>query len=443
MNLSRRQLFAASLATVCLSSQEQPLLADVSFALPRQAKSSTNAYFQEASRLNALLMKTFWNGDVRMFRAPVRSAETVDSDPKRNNGYVFWPSLLGLQALVSGEMRSPGTYRAEILTVYAGLEQYYDREAHAYNAWLNYPGNRDRYYDDNGWAVCVLAEAYQATGIAAFRDRAWEIQSKYLFGGWDASKKPGGIPWGTDETKEGTADHNTCSTAASALGAILLAKSGVQRERNLKWGGQALDWLYEHLRDSDNLFFDGFRSPNWTLSKTKWTYNTGAPIRAYVEHYRLTKRPESLVRAKTLAKAANDRNLAFYDSIPKNPEHRFFADSSFFVPYLIDGLSALYDVTKDKNLLSEMRRNADFAINSLRDPEDGLYFRSWRLWKIDATRYEAWKRMTGQEFRLEPDDSERSKETKYEKLPVGERPLVKTLLANAGIARMLWTLSKY
>ena len=114
--------------------------------------------------------------------------------------------------------------------------------------------------------------------------------------------------------QSGTADHNAYSTASRALGALLLAKTGVHREQNLRWATISLDWLYTHLKDSDDLYFDGFRSPNWDVSKTKWTYNTRAPIRAFVEHYLLTKNQTSLERAKTQAKAATDRNKSFYDS---------------------------------------------------------------------------------------------------------------------------------
>src|ERR687883_1862599 len=60
-------------------------------------------YKAEAERLTALVYRTFWNEQARMFRAPVRSAETVDSDPLHNNGYTFWPSILALHALVEGE----------------------------------------------------------------------------------------------------------------------------------------------------------------------------------------------------------------------------------------------------------------------------------------------------------------------------------------------------
>lgn len=395
----------------------------------------------EAKRLNARILSVFWDDKVGMFRAPVRSAETVDSDPAHNNGYVFWPSLMGLQALVAGEKQFPGAYKTQIEAIYNGLEKYYDSPKHAYNAWLNYPGNQDKYYDDNGWTVCILVEAYEATGNLRYRNRADEIQTNYLYGGWDGSGKPGGVRWGTDPTKAGTADKNTCSTASSALGALLLARVGVKKTQNIAWAKKALNWLYLHLKDSDDLFFDGLHAPEWSIQKTKWTYNTGAPIQAYAELYKLTKDPQSLERAKLLARAATDRSKALFDSVTKNPEKRHYSDSSFFVPYLIDGLMTLYRITKDEALIAEARRSATYAFQYLKDPKDGLYFRNWRLWRIDETRYQLWRELTGQEFRLEADESERSKERKFDSLPVSQRPMTKTLLANAGMARIFWQLA--
>jgi hypothetical protein len=94
------------------------------------------------------------------------------------------------------------------------------------------------------------------------------------------------------------------------------------------------------------------------------------------------------------------------------------------------------------SLLGEAERNADYAYEYLRDPEDGLYFRNWRLWRIGDEQLATWETLTGQTHALEPDHSERSKEPRYSNVPLADRPLVKTLLANAGLARMFWVLAK-
>ena len=65
-----------------------------------------------------------------------------------------------------------------------------------------------------------------------------------------------------------------------------------------------------------------------------------------------------------------------------------------------------------------------------------MYFRNMRLWRIDEERYKMWKRLSGQSNAFAPRDfdaDERSKD--------GTNRLVKTLLANAAVARMFWQIA--
>jgi uncharacterized protein YyaL (SSP411 family) len=325
--------------------------------------------------------------------------------------------------------------------VVAGLDGYYDLKASAYNAWLTYPGNNDKYYDDNSWAIVALVDCFEVTGVAAYRDRAAEIMERFILGGWDASGKPGGMRWGTDPTKANTSDKSACSTSGAALAAFRLAKVGVRRDYYLKWGRGALDWVVTRMRDKDDLVRDALREPGWRMIDTKWTYNTGAPIHAFVEHYQLSKDRSSLEEARRMGAASIDRSKRLYDGLVRDPANRYWYDSSFFVPYLVDGLLKLYRATGDRAPLEEVKRNADYAYACIRDPADGLYFRSWRLWKIGDAQLEKWREITGQTHRLEADDSERSGDRQFAKLSVERRPLVKTLLANAAMARLYWLLA--
>jgi hypothetical protein len=397
-----------------------------------------DGYAAEAQRVTGAMQRAFWDAKVRQYRAPVRSAETVDSDPAHNNGYVVWPALYALHALAAGEASAAGRYGGAIADVTAGLEAYYDVKASAYNAWLNYPGNNDKYYDDNAWAVVALADAAEATGVAAYRERAAQIMERFILGGWDASGKPGGMRWGTDPTKANTADKTACSTSGAALAAFRLARAGIRRDFYVRWGRSALEWVMTTMRDKDGLIRDGLRPPDWSVVATKWTYNTGVPIHAFVEHHRLTGERASLDAAKSLAAAAMDHTKRLYDGLIQDPASRFWYDSCFFVPYLVDGLLKLYKVTGDRAIIDEVRRNADYAYRYLRDPADGLYFRNWRLWRIGDEQLRRWQELTGQTHRLDPDDSERAGDPESAKRPVADRPLVKTLLANAGMARLFW-----
>ena len=398
-------------------------------------------YAAEAQRLTDLLQATFWDGEVGQFRAPVRSAETVDSAPPRDNCYVLWPSIEMLHALVAGESRMPGRYRDAIAQVVAGLEQYYDPDAHAYCAWLMFPGNNDKYYDDNALVAIALAEASRVTGEPRYRKRAREVLSRFSRQGWDDSGSPGGMSWGTDPGNAQGPDRGACSTGLTALAALLLAQDGIDRKRNIAWAREMLEWTRDNLQDEDGLIMDALVPPDWHVRDVKWTYNTGHVMRGWIELFRLTGDDAHLAEATRLGEAALDRDLRMYDGLVQDPKRKFFFDSGFFVAYLIDGLVELHRQTGDERLLTEAQRNADHAYEYLRDPADGLYFRNWRLWRIGEGQYETWCNLTGQRHRLEPDPAERSMERTYDDVPVAQRPLVKTLLPNAGVARLFWALS--
>ncbi len=59
--------------------------------------------------------------------------------------------------------------------VFDGLEAYDDPAASAYNAWRQFPGNNDKYFDDNGWMTVALTEAFEATRDTTYQDRAAAI----------------------------------------------------------------------------------------------------------------------------------------------------------------------------------------------------------------------------------------------------------------------------
>ncbi len=410
------------------------------------------AFTTEGARLTAACFHHFWDKTSQMFRAPVLSADTVPSDARHDRGYTLWPSLIALHTLVEGEKHSPGLYTERIAAVYDGLDQYYSSDLHAYTAWIHFPGNLDAYYDDNSWAVIVLVDAYLSCRTtdparsAKYLARAKTVMADFIVKGRDMTGQPGGMRWGADATKANTSDRGTSSTAGSVLAAFMLARAGVEIEFYTEWGHSLLTWLSSHLLDSDGLVMDALVGPNWTARKIKWTYNTGVPMRAYVEHYRLTRSKESLMMAERLARAALSRNGALFDSAVHDPAKRFYWDESYFVHYLADGLLQVAQTTQDAPLaasaINTVVSSANYAHTYLHDPGDGFYWRNWRLWTIGAAQHDIWQKWTGQTISPEYDAAERSQEARFQTLPVESRPLVKTLLANAGAARLFWLASR-
>lgn len=403
-------------------------------------------YIALATQLTNATWSMFWNPQAQQMQAPVFSAEAVASDALHNNGYVFWPTVLMLQALVDAERMVAGQYVTQIDTLFAGMEQYFDPNRSVYDAWLAFPGNVDSYSDDNALAAVALAEASQVTGNPVYAARAWEILTNFEYPAWTTAQHvtggPGGIAWGTNGNGSPYTDRTASTQALVAVAALTMAGMGYDSALFTSWGRDVLTWITTHLQDpSDGLIRDSLTDPNntgtYTVSPTKWTYNTGNTLSAFVLLYRLTGDTQALASAEALANAAINRAGALYDSVVVDANVRFWYDDSYFVHHLGKGLLELWSVTQNPAIKAEVLRHAAYAQTQLVDSRDNLAWRNWRLWTIDADTLQKWTVLTGQQFVLQPDLSERAQNDLN--MPVAQRPMVKTLLGCSGMARFFWT----
>lgn len=383
-----------------------------------------NAYAAEGARLLNATIAAFYDPKTKIWKPPVASAESVG-----DQGYTFWPSLLAWQAVIEAAKVDPKTWKPRVGPFFDVLEQYYDRQGHAYCAWRFFPGNDDHFYDDNTWAAVACMEAFQVTREPRYRTRAIEIFDKFVRGGWDV--KQGGLRWGTKAGIEDRNDHTVSATAAGALAALLIG-----RPADRPWAKKALDWIRD-LAQPNGLIRDG-RKNDGTIMPTVWTYNTGVPIRAAVEYAKRAKDESYLQWATTMGNACLDRTQSpMFDGAVKDPKHRYWYDAVYFVQYLTDGMRILSKATGDPRYLNEAKREADYIETYLKD-RDGLYWRNMRLWTINEDRRQAFLKLTGQTGpELVAEESERLPGP----APVNERPLAKSLLANAATARMFWLLA--
>ena len=159
-------------------------------------------------------------------------------------------------------------------------------------------------------------------------------------GGYDDSGQPGGTRWGSDTSKPNTGDRGTSATAGSALAALVLARAGVNTAFYTRWGRTTFSsGCSPILKTSDGLIMDALEPPDFAVRRIKWTYNTGVPMRAFVEHYRLTNDAQSLEHASRLARAALNVDGALFDQkVSASPSKRQYWDGTYFVHYLVDGL---------------------------------------------------------------------------------------------------------
>lgn len=398
-----------------------------------------NLYEKEAHRLTTKTLATFWHEIPGMFKAPVRDAEAVPSDLLHDKGYTLWPTADMFLAVIDAARASPAHYSGWIHKIYACMEKYYDASEHAYNAWLTFPGNNDKYYDDNSLVVMGLVQAHEITGNAAYLNRAHDVFSLFIAPAWDGGSDPGGLRWGTFSEAAPHTDRGACTATLAACAALYLARNGRDATTNVNLAKVMLGWVKTTLQDSaDGLVRDRLinSTGTWVIEPTKWTYNTGNYILGNALLYQATSNESFLDDARAAAAAAMNRSRLLYDSLVVDHDVRYWWDASFFVQHLIDGLVHLHAITNETAIMMEINRNVDYAMMHLNDTTDGLYWRNWRLWTIDAERHAAWESMTGQVHPLVLDPAERSMENTV--IPVEERPLVKTLLGNAGACRVLW-----
>ena len=153
-----------------------------------------------------------------------------------------------------------------------GLERY--RVGDGYGA---FPGDRNRYYDDNAWI------ALDRLQLAILRGETSEVDAAAsVFGllrkGEAAS---GGVYW-----VEGEASRNTCSTGPAAQVALRLHLA-TGEQHYLEFAQRQMAFLDGTLRDDEGLYRDHVR-PDETIEPTIWSYNQGTPIGAAVLLARIT-----------------------------------------------------------------------------------------------------------------------------------------------------------
>lgn len=408
----------------------------------------------EADRLTRLVQRTWWDAKRQHYVSPGPVDGTVATEDEQGvpfHGHTLWPWTEALRMLVAAEEEKPGEYADDIAEVYAGMEKYFDPQRGAYNAWVMFPGNVDSYSDDNAWIMMGLCDAAEATGNRAYAERASEIMERYVSTEWRDDDGPLGMRWGYK--KDGPRHQNmraAISASTSAVAAMRLADLGFNPEKNMARAEQYLAWIEEHCIDDEGLVMDGLQHDGeggWRMEETRWTYNTGLVITANAMLYERTGRDDILARVRRSADAAIDRTGRMYDGIVTDPDLNYFYDSAFFASHLIEALVKASEVLEDPKYRDEAERNAAYLYTYVRDPADGLYFRNMRLWRIDQAHFDRFREVFARAYDTDrlsfrPEGAERSRSREHRALPVEERPLVKTLLANAAVARAYWSLAE-
>jgi len=282
--------------------------------------------------------------------------------------------------------------------VMKGLESYFDPNriplgySSAVNSWL--PNTSDRFYDDNIGLAIYFLEAYAMNKNVAYLNKA-KLLWKFAESGMD-QKLGGGIYW-SEQSRE---SKNTCVNSSASVLAFKLFEV-TKDSLYFHQGKKIYEWTKTHLQDpKDHLYYDNIRLDG-SISKSKFSYNSGYMMHASVLLYKLTKDSTYLKEAQDIAQSAYDFYFFNYKLADGSPFRMKKKGSTWFTAILLRGYVDLYKVDGNKTYLAVFQKNLDYIWDHGRD-QYGFFSTDWsknsqhyRKWILTQTAFvEMYARMS-------------------------------------------------
>jgi predicted alpha-1,6-mannanase (GH76 family) len=167
-------------------------------------------------------------------------------------------------------------------------------------------GRRDRgfvnkFFDDNGWWALAWLAAYDLTADRRYLDAARAIFAHNL-SAWDGTCG-GGLWWNTDRTYK-----NAITNELFLLLAVLLQQRVPGHPEYLDWALREWQWLDgTGLIGPSGLVNDGLNAECANNRHTTWTYNQGVILGGLTALHEVTGDRDYLLRAEAIADAAVSR----------------------------------------------------------------------------------------------------------------------------------------
>lgn len=376
----------------------------------------------------------FWDDKKNRFH----NSNNSDGSYGHEGVYTVWPVAVMVQSIVDAARIYPDEVIPLMERALKSFDAYYSPQYHAYCASHNFNGNSDIYYDDNAQVASCFLTAYEVTQKREYLDKAVE-NVNFLMTGMRHGQF-GGVRWHME--KQGS---NACTTAEVGVAAMRLARFVTPNDAYVQAGKYCIDWVYETLQDpGDKLICDGMEPDGkggMKQNKTKWTYNQGTTLTLSCMVYFATGDEKYKQKAEELAFAVTDHNTAIFDRDTPRMEARYYRDYTYFYHLLAEGLAdfMLYFDGKSPQKVTdqvkgELFHHLEYMWKYIRDPEDGLYWQSLELFRINERTYEQFKELTGEGKKYEP----RACEREHTKAPIEERKMVKSLISCGGAARIFF-----
>lgn len=310
------------------------------------------------------------------FDASFKADYLADENAEKGNSYSYlWPysgTLSAAKAMYEATGESKYLTLIENLVI-PGLECYRDtlRAPVSFASYIAGEKPSDRFYDDNDWIGIDLAELYLHTGDNKYLDKALKIW-KFIESGAD-SRLGGGIYW----CEQKKFSKNTCSNAPAAVMAIRLFQA-TGDSLYLRRAQEIYGWTRDNLQDpSDGLYFDN-KKLNGRIGHTKYAYNSGQMLEAATLLYEATGIPSYLDDAKKMAENASLRFINGALVTDRYGDFNLFTPGSiWFTAIMMRGYDELARITGDTRYMDAFARIMEFAWNSMRDPDTGLFNEDW------------------------------------------------------------------
>lgn len=304
-------------------------------------------------------------------------------------------------------------------------------------------GDEDINYDDNAHLLRALIELYEATGNRNYMNMCKEIM-KFLFTGiiehqlWHIQ----GLKWHITKPY-----MNTISNSVAAIGAMRMipyAENKEEEQKLYEFAKICVNFVWTKLRDpNDDVIMDGVGWDSERLDITKYSYNQGSTLSAICMLYKYDHNPDWKEKANKLVDGCINPGKTLFDRDYKDYEKRYLHGVSYFIQLLLEGvvdyiLTFENEVSTDviNNCKHQLLRHLSYFRKYCLDPNDGMYFMSFDIYKLDKQVYKRYRTEFGGTKEYDPDPRERVKNSNN--IPVDQRPVAKSLIGAGAAAHIFF-----
>ncbi|ODV82654.1 glycoside hydrolase family 76 protein [[Candida] arabinofermentans NRRL YB-2248] len=304
-------------------------------------------------------------------------------------------------------------------------------------------GDDDINYDDADHLLRGMLVCYEATGNKEYLELSKELM-RFLMGGLKEheSFKVTGMKWHISRKYMSTISN--CVSATCAMKLIPYSSNEDEKRQLYEYAKVCMNFIFTKMFDpNDNLIWDGVAYDSEVIDKQKYSYNTGNTITALCLLYKYDHNNEWAEKAKKLAEAATHRGRTLYDRDYDDWSKRFWHGPSYFIQLLIEGLAdylETFDETAPQSTKDcckqEILRHLSYFRKYCYDPQDGGYYTSFDIFKIDEKTYKRYKEEFKGHKKFDPCAQDRvggSNDT-----PIKDRPMSKSLMGAASAARIFF-----